>query len=679
MNRRRISAFLLTATAAGTFACTSRSFVFAGIICASAAVGLSGRVRLYMAPGRRAVLIAWLALMFALVTRFVPFDDYHVPGFLFYPVAHAWAQYFLTVMVLVFFIRPEPPAWLPLCGVVVMICAGDVLADFKQDIAYQLLSLLFVGFAVSYFAACRPYVPRDPRARRAGLDRTLLGAGIVAVTLLLGWVAADLLKKYERSIERLMPRGRGAVRLPGGVGFSKAGRLESISGIKTSSQDAPALRVFGERAPGYLRGAAFTRFEDSQWRPPGAARRIRPSPPNTAAAPSPRGHGRVFVVHEVQARRWRELDIWPVPGAAHAMFAPLVAAAVAAPVDELTVSECDVIGSRRLGEGVNYSVLVPDRRPAPPLSARLRANCLAVPEALDPRIKTLAQRIFAGREDTHARISAVVKHFRTNYKYRIGLTVPAGQDPLTWFLTEKPAAHCEYFATGAAVLLRLAGVPTRYVAGFVVAERNSQGGYWVARNRDAHAWVEAWDDCVGRWVTVEATPPAGLPSRRSASALAGMWDLLKFRMQELRVAIHLHGLKGLAVWCLRRLADLPALMLTTIPGLAVTTLLVLYTIVRLRRRQRPRAKRAAEKPDPGVAAIRRLLARTDVRLRKRGLVRQPTETLHQFSRRIHAEGPPDAPLAQFSSWYLRYARLRYLGRTGPDELAELARTIPTRK
>ena len=29
-------------------------------------------------------------------------------------------------------------------------------------------------------------------------------------------------------------------------------------------------------------------------------------------------------------------------------------------------------------------------------------------------------------------------------------------DPLTWFLLEKPPAHCEYFAAGATMLLRLA-------------------------------------------------------------------------------------------------------------------------------------------------------------------------------------------------------------------------------
>ena len=58
----------------------------------------------------------------------------------------------------------------------------------------------------------------------------------------------------------------------------------------------------------------------------------------------------------------------------------------------------------------------------------------------------------------------------------------------------------------AVLLLRSLGVPARYVTGYVVDEYNSDTGRWLARNLDAHAWVEAYDDRAQRWVAVESTP-----------------------------------------------------------------------------------------------------------------------------------------------------------------------------
>ena len=105
----------------------------------------------------------------------------------------------------------------------------------------------------------------------------------------------------------------------------------------------------------------------------------------------------------------------------------------------------------------------------------------------------LPTRIFRNCKTTAEKIEAVTQYFHTNYTYSLGLAVPADQDPLTYFLEEASTGYCEYFASGAAVLLRLADVPTRYVTGFLVTERDEDGKSWVARNMDAHAWVEAWD------------------------------------------------------------------------------------------------------------------------------------------------------------------------------------------
>ncbi|MHC4570185.1 MAG: transglutaminase-like domain-containing protein [Planctomycetota bacterium] len=69
------------------------------------------------------------------------------------------------------------------------------------------------------------------------------------------------------------------------------------------------------------------------------------------------------------------------------------------------------------------------------------------------------------------------------------MDIPAGRDKLTHFLLAESTGYCEYFASGAAMLLRMADVPTRYVTGFLVTNRDVETGLWIARSMDAHAWA----------------------------------------------------------------------------------------------------------------------------------------------------------------------------------------------
>ena len=80
-------------------------------------------------------------------------------------------------------------------------------------------------------------------------------------------------------------------------------------------------------------------------------------------------------------------------------------------------------------------------------------------------------------------------------------------DPVKYFLTEHRQAHCELFASATALILRSAGVPTRYVTGVICNERHPSGKYFLARYGNAHAWVEAYDRQNRRWVVVDTTPP----------------------------------------------------------------------------------------------------------------------------------------------------------------------------
>lgn len=73
-----------------------------------------------------------------------------------------------------------------------------------------------------------------------------------------------------------------------------------------------------------------------------------------------------------------------------------------------------------------------------------------------------------------------------------------------WFLEESETGYCVHFATAATVLLRSAGIPARYVEGYMV--NCNAGSDVVVTNQDAHAWAEYYDSDFGAWRILEATP-----------------------------------------------------------------------------------------------------------------------------------------------------------------------------
>lgn len=77
-----------------------------------------------------------------------------------------------------------------------------------------------------------------------------------------------------------------------------------------------------------------------------------------------------------------------------------------------------------------------------------------------------------------------------------------GEDFVDHFL-EEGRGYCVHFATLGTLLLRMEGVPARYVAGYVAALDGS--GQAAVRDSAAHAWVEIYLDGYG-WYPVEMTP-----------------------------------------------------------------------------------------------------------------------------------------------------------------------------
>ena len=103
--------------------------------------------------------------------------------------------------------------------------------------------------------------------------------------------------------------------------------------------------------------------------------------------------------------------------------------------------------------------------------------------------------------------------FAKNFLYTLDPPRVKG-DPLVNFLLHSRAGHCEFFASGAAMMLTARGIPARLVTGSFGGEVGLLSNALVVRGSNLHAWVEA--DIDGRGFTVlDPTPDAGIPSAES--------------------------------------------------------------------------------------------------------------------------------------------------------------------
>ncbi|MBT8429946.1 MAG: DUF3488 and transglutaminase-like domain-containing protein, partial [Gammaproteobacteria bacterium] len=106
-------------------------------------------------------------------------------------------------------------------------------------------------------------------------------------------------------------------------------------------------------------------------------------------------------------------------------------------------------------------------------------------------------------------------------------------DPIDQFLFETRRGFCEHYAGSFALLMRLAGIPTRVVVGYQGGEKNPRADHWVIRQSDAHAWTEVWLPKLGWW---RIDPTAAVaPERIEQSintALSGDSDRVIFRVDE---------------------------------------------------------------------------------------------------------------------------------------------------
>ncbi len=139
----------------------------------------------------------------------------------------------------------------------------------------------------------------------------------------------------------------------------------------------------------------------------------------------------------------------------------------------------------------------------------------------DDRIRRYAQTILDAHDlqrerrtphtEQDVQICRVIeRHLQRNFSYTLEpQRSRTDDDPILAFLFEHQRGHCEVFASAMATLLRSIGIPARVITGFGVSEYNAVGGYYVVRQKHAHAWVEAHIGDTG-WLSFDPSPPQSI-------------------------------------------------------------------------------------------------------------------------------------------------------------------------
>ena len=127
-----------------------------------------------------------------------------------------------------------------------------------------------------------------------------------------------------------------------------------------------------------------------------------------------------------------------------------------------------------------------------------------LPDHLENEVYQLAQSIVSGIDDPYERALAIQRYLQSNYAYKLDVPEqPPELDFVSTFLLLRKEGYCTYFASAMTVLCRMAGLPARYIEGYV-AEPDATG-VAVVTGEDGHAWTEVYFSGFG-WLTFDATP-----------------------------------------------------------------------------------------------------------------------------------------------------------------------------
>ena len=135
-------------------------------------------------------------------------------------------------------------------------------------------------------------------------------------------------------------------------------------------------------------------------------------------------------------------------------------------------------------------------------------DLVQLPPTYNPRLLqwAAAQRALPAHAaaDAPALAQLLMRHIRSgSYTYTLE-PGEYGRDAVDEFWFDRKLGFCEHYATAFVVAMRAFGVPSRVVTGYQGADPEPVDGWWIVRQRHAHAWAEYWHEGSG-WVRIDPT------------------------------------------------------------------------------------------------------------------------------------------------------------------------------
>ena len=323
-------------------------------------------------------------------------------------------------------------------------------------------------------------------------------------------------------IARLSPTFPFLYGLPG-YGYSFPG--ESLGG-RPALTARPVFEVKAHRGETlYLRSAVYDSYTGQGWAASGAAEEAGKTAARELPVVSAGRTARLGAPGEPEARIKLLIDFFPaLPStlgttgfvveqaplpSQEARPSPATPASFAGgtmPLGPLALSEASLATGFLLDTPLLAGTVITEERgtasPFGPDLPELRTD-LAV-EKPPRELVELAGELSRGRSKRET-VAAIKAYLASRCVYSLETSAPRlGGDLVAQFLFRTRKGYCVQFATSFVVLARLAGIPTRYVTGFLVNIPEDSAQTTVT-GMSAHAWAESW--LGGRWVTEEATPP----------------------------------------------------------------------------------------------------------------------------------------------------------------------------
>ncbi len=440
-------------------------------------------------------------------------------GQLLRPLAHLAL---FTLVVKLFGMRRERDKWHVFLLIFFVFLSSMASSVHPSMLLYLMAFLVLTLQLLARFASfhvLRSYGLGQPNRTRVPLKGFLvagaLGTALLAVPLF------TVLPRLGRPY--VVGPGMGSGRLTSGAAFLDQITLDSIGRVRTSR--AVVMRLTYEQEPPVseemrLKGGTFRWFTGKVWQ------RGRPD-----SIQLQRGQEGYFQLAPGNIERW--MQIWLHLAAGGSLVLPVEARAVEFQTIGLAMDDSGVVSPLIYPPGtVNYRVGLLEGRPQslPYPAPRPNTGFGGELSGVTERIGELAVEV-AGSGSVAEQAERIETYLIQNYDYTLDLLGFDSGSPVEDFLFSIRRGHCEYFASSMVLMLRSVGIPSRLATGYLGAEYNPFEGYYIVRQSNAHAWVEAYLPDEG-WRVFDPTPPDGRPVIESSGAkllFAQAWDFLIFR------------------------------------------------------------------------------------------------------------------------------------------------------